>query len=73
MELNGLSILMFIFGICVLLVGLYMYTGHKLSIMEWRVAFRNLTKEKWINIGKWTMISSSIIFLFGIIAMFLEV
>lgn len=73
MEFNGLSILMFIFGTCVLLVGLYMYKGHKLSIMEWRAAFRNLTKEEWINIGKWTMISSSVIFLIGIIGMFLEV
>ena len=73
MEFNGLAILMFIFATCVLLVGLYMYKGHKLSIMEWRVGFRNLKKEQWINIGKWTMISSSIIFLIGIIGMFLEV
>ena len=64
---------MFIFGACVLLVGLYMYKGHKLSIMEWRVAFRNLSKEEWINIGKWTMISSSIIFIIAIVAMFLDV
>ena len=73
MELNGLAILMFIFGTCVLLVWLYMYKGHKLGIMEYRVAFRNLKKEQWINIGKWTMISSSIIFLIGIIGLFLDV
>ena len=73
MELNGLAILMFIFASCVLLVGLYMFKGHKLSIMEWRVGFRNLSKEQWINIGKWTMISSIFIFLFAIIAMLLEV
>ena len=73
MELNGLAILMFIFGICVLLIGLYMYKGHKLGIMEWRVAFRNLSKQEWSNIGKWTMISSILIFIIGIIAMSLEV
>ncbi len=73
MELNGLAILMFIFASCVLLVGLYMYKGHKLSIMEYRAAFKNLSKDEWINIGKWTMISSILIFLFAIIAMFLEV
>ena len=73
MELNSLAILMFIFASCVLLVGLYMYKGHKLSIMEWRVGFRNLSKDEWINIGKWTMISSIFIFLFAIVAMFLEV
>ena len=64
---------MFIFASCVLLVGLYMYKGHKLSIMEWRVGFRNLSKDEWINIGKWTMISSIVIFIIGIIAMFLDV
>ena len=73
MELNSLAILMFIFATCVLLVGLYMYKGHKLSIMEWRVAFRNLTKEEWINIGKWTMITSILIYIIGIVGMFMEV
>ena len=73
MNLNGFSILMFIFGACVFLVGLYMFTGHKLSIMEFRVGFRNLTKEKWINIGKWTMITSTLIFLLGIIGLFLDI
>ena len=73
MELNGLAILMFIFGTCVFLVGLYMFTGHKLGIMDYRVAFRNLKKEQWVNIGKWTMISSSIIFLIGIIGLFLDI
>ena len=71
--MNGLSILMFIFGTCVFLIGLYMFTGHKLGIMEYRVAFRNLKKEQWVNIGKWTMISSSIIFLIGIIGLFLDI
>lgn len=70
--MNGLSILMFIFGGCVLLVGLYMFTGHKLGIMEYRAAFRNLKKEQWINIGKWTMISSVFIFIIGIIGLFIE-
>ena len=73
MELNGLSILMFIFGLCVLLVGLYMFAGHKLGIMDYRPAFKNLSKKEWINIGKWTMISSVLIILIGIIAMFLDI
>ena len=65
--MNGFSILMFIFGFCVLLVGLYMFTGHKLEIMTYRAAFKNLKKEEWINIGKWTMISSILIFAIAII------
>ena len=71
--MNGFSILMFIFATCVFLTGLYMFTGHKLGIMEYRAAFRNLTKEKWKNIGKWTMISSIIIFVIAIVGLFLDI
>ena len=65
--MNGFSILMFIFGSCVLLVGLYMYTGHKLEILTYRAAFKNLSKAEWKNIGKWTMISSVFIFIIAIL------
>ena len=58
---------MFIFATCVLLVGLYMYRGHELSVMTWRVAFKNLTKDKWKNICKWTMISSVLIYIIAIV------
>ena len=54
--MNGFSILMFIFGGCLLLVGLYMLNGHQIGILTGRPAFRNLTKDEWKNIGKWTMI-----------------
>lgn len=57
--MNGLSILMFIFAICIFLTGLYMFTGHKLSIM-WQATFKHLTIDEWKNVGKWTMISSLI-------------
>ena len=67
------GIFMLIFALCVLLTGLYMFTGHKLEIMTWRVAFRNLTIEKWKNIGKWTMISSTLIAIIGIILIILQV
>lgn len=65
--MNGFSTLMFIFGSCVLLVGLYMYTGHKLEILIYRAAFKNLSKAEWKNIGKWTMISSVFIFIIAIL------
>ena len=58
--MGGFSILMLIFGAAILLTGLYMYTGHKLGIMTYRAAFRNLTISEWKNIGKWTMVSSLI-------------
>ena len=71
--MNGFSILMLIFGTCVLLVGLYMFTGHKVGLLEGRVAFQNLNKNEWKNIGKWTMISSLIIYAIGIIGLFLDI
>ena len=71
--MNGFSILFFIFGICVFLVGLYAYTGHELSIMTFRAAFRNLNKSQWKNIGKWTMIASIFIFIIAILGLFLDI
>ena len=65
--MSNFAILMFIFGGCVLLVGLYMFTGHKIELLTYRTAFRNLNKSEWKNIGKWTMISSIIIFIIAII------
>ena len=68
--MNNISILMFIFGFCVLLVGFYMYKGHKLNALSWRAPYQHLSKNEWKNIGKWTMISSLFIFLIGIICLF---
>ena len=66
MELSNFGILMAIFAACVLLVGLYMFTGHKIGLLTMRPAFKNLSKEQWRNIGKWTMVTSVIIFLIAI-------
>ncbi len=71
--MNGFSILMFIFGICVLLVGLYMFTGHKLKMIAWKAAYKNVDKNGWKNIGKWTMFSSVIIFIIAILALIFDI
>ena len=65
--MNGFSILMFIFATCVLLIGLYMFTGHEVGILTARPAFKNLQKSEWKNIGKWTMIVSIFIYLIAIL------
>ena len=65
--MSSFAILFFIFATCVLLAGLYMYTGHKIEILAWKAAFKNLKKDEWKNIGKWTMINSIPIFLIAII------
>ena len=71
--MNGFSILMFIFALGVFLAGLYIFTGHKSEILLWKVYDKNPTKEKLRNIGKWTMISSLIIFIIGIIGLILNI
>jgi len=70
--MSGFSILFIIFATCVLLTGLYMFTGHKLGIMTYRAAFKNLSKEEWKNIGKWTMISSILIYVIAILGIFID-
>ena len=71
--MNGFSILMFIFATCVLLMGIYMFTGHKVELLTTRPAFKNLSKDDWKMVGKWTMISSIFIFILGIIGFFIEI
>ena len=71
--MNGFSILFFIFGICVFLVGLYAYTGHEIGILTARAAFKNLKKDQWKNIGKWTMVASIIIFIIAIIGIIIDI
>lgn len=65
--MSGFGILMLIFGTVTLLVGLYMFTGHELGIMTERPGFKNLKKDDWKKIGKYTMIVSVFILIFGII------
>lgn len=64
---------MFIFSFSILIVGLYMYWGHKLDILTMRAAYQNLTKDEWKNIGKWTMISSIIPLILAIVGLFLDI
>ena len=58
---------MFIFAILVLLVGLYMFTGHKVSMLSWKAPYKNLKKSDWKKIGKYTMIVSIFIFILAIV------
>ena len=70
--MNGFSVLMFIFGVCLLLTGLYMLTGHKLGVLTERPAFKNLTKEEWKHIGKWTMIVAIIPIILAILGLLFD-
>lgn len=65
--MSNFSILMFIFATCVLLVGIYMFTGHKLGVIAWKAAFKGLDIEGWKKVGKYTMITSIFIYILAII------
>jgi len=73
MELNGFSILMFIFGLLVILAGLYIYRGHNSEFLIWKGRNPHATKEELKVTGKWTMIAGSVIFIIGLIGLFFEV
>lgn len=71
--MNGFSILMFIFAISVFLVGLYMFTGHKIDMLSWKAQYKNLKKSDWKKIGKYTMIVSIFIFILAIIGIIFKI
>lgn len=71
--MSGLTIIMFIFGLLIFLAGLYVYTGHKNSVLLWKCHNINkLSKKDLKTIGKWTMISSIIPFILSIIGLFIK-
>ena len=66
-NMSGFGIFITIFGFCVFLTGLYAFTGHSIGILTERPAFKNLNKNDWKNIGKWTIVTSLFIIAIGII------
>lgn len=73
MELNGFSILMFIFGSLVFLAGLYIYKGHNSELLMWKGFNPNATKKDLKTTGGWIMIVSGIIFTIGILGIVLKI
>ena len=65
--MSGFCILMLIIGLVIFIIGLYMFTGHELELISWIPSYDNLNKERWIYIGKWTMIASIIPFILALI------
>ena len=65
--MSNFGILMLIFASMVLLIGFYMFRGHKVGALAWRAAYKNATISDWKKIGKWTMISSIFIYIIAII------
>ena len=65
--MNGFGLLMLIFAIMVLLIGFYMFKGHKVNALAWRAAYKNATIDDWKKIGKWTMIVSIFIYILAIV------
>ena len=71
--MSGFSILMFIFGICIFLAGLYIYTGHRSELLLWKGPNpKNMSLKELKKVGKATMISSLLPIVLGIIGLFFE-
>ena len=71
--MSGFGILMIIFGVALVLVGIYMFTGHKIEILTGRVAFKNLTINEWKKVGKYVIIVGIIILVIGIVGILLKI
>ncbi len=72
--MNGISILMFALGIGVFLAGLWLFTGHKSELLLWKNPDASkLSKAEVRNVGKWTMITSLVIVIIGVIFLFIEI
>lgn len=68
--MNGLSILMFIFSLGIFLAGLWVFTGHRSELLLWKANFyKTATDDQIKSVGKWTMISSLIPLIIGILAL----
>lgn len=68
----NLSILMFIFGLLIFLAGLYLFTGHRSEILLWKNHnVKTMPIEEIKNAGKWTMVSSIVPIIIGIISLLL--
>jgi len=65
----NIAILMSVFGLLILLCGIYLYTGHKNELLLWKVHdIKNFPMSEVKKIGFWTMITSLIPFLIALLS-----
>ena len=65
--MSNFSIFMLIVGTSVLLVGIYLFTGCKLSAIAWNKPYKSKWQQQFKIIGKWMMIVSLFPFVLAII------
>jgi len=65
--MSDFSIFMLIVGVSILLVGLYLFTGCKLSATSWKEPYKSKWQQQFKIIGKWIMILSILPFVLTII------
>ena len=72
--MSGFSILMLIFATLVLFAGIYIYTGHKNSLLLWKVYnLKSISKDYLKKIGKGTIFASMVIYIIAIFALIFNV
>ena len=70
---KGFSLIMLVFGVLILLAGIYIFKGHNSKILLWKGYNENTTKSDLKIIGKWTMITSIIPFILSIIGLIFDI
>ena len=70
--MGGLGILMLIFGIGIILAGLYIYTGHNSDLLLWRAHLKNPSKKYLRYLGKVIMASGLSTILTAIVTVFVD-
>ena len=66
------AILMLVFGVLILLAGIYIYTGHNSHLLLWKGYNRHATKSYLRKVGSSTMIAALAPILSGFSAIFFE-
>lgn len=46
-----------------------MFKGHQLEMLTWKAPYKNLNMDQWKNIGRWTMITSILIFALAVVGL----
>ena len=74
--MNGLAVLMLIFGVLIVLCGLWLYTGHNgdfTRLLLWKSHKENFSKEELRFIGKWTILSSLNPFIIAVVSIIFDI
>ena len=68
----GYGVLMLIFGVLLMLAGIYIYSGHNSEVLLWKGYNKHTTKKELKNIGKYVITVSISLMISGISGLFFQ-